>query len=98
MKLWIDDIRPAPDGWEWVKCTNDAIYCIKNYDIELISIDHDAGDYYAYGGDFIKVLDFMEENQINNIPIHVHSMNPVGAGNMKFIIHRNNWKEIYEVI
>ena len=24
MKLWIDDIRPAPEGYIWIKSVNDA--------------------------------------------------------------------------
>ncbi len=24
MKLWIDDIRPAPEGYLWVKSVNEA--------------------------------------------------------------------------
>lgn len=62
--------------------------------IELISIDHDAGSFAHDGGDYIKVLEWMEENKINDIPIHIHSMNPVGVQNMRVIIQKNNWKEI----
>lgn len=61
--------------------------------IELIDIDHDAG-YYAWdGGDYIKLLDWLEETG-KNYPIRIHSMNPVGVENMRTIIQRNNWKEI----
>lgn len=96
MKLWIDDMRPAPNGYIWIKTVEDAIRTIKNSaksDIEIISIDHDAGDYAIYGGDYIKVLDWLEETG-QNYPIHIHSMNPVGRINMKAIIKRNGWKEI----
>ena len=61
--------------------------------IELIDIDHDAGDYAQYGGDYIKLLDWLEETG-RNYPIHIHSMNPVGVANMRRIIERNGWKEI----
>ena len=45
MKLWIDDIRPAPDGYIWCKSVNETIAIIENNsDISLIDIDHDAGD------------------------------------------------------
>ena len=26
MKLWMDDIRPAPEGYVWVKTVESAIY------------------------------------------------------------------------
>ena len=55
MKLWIDDIRPAPDGYCWCKSVNEAKQVILASDcIELIDIDHDAGDYAADGGDYIR--------------------------------------------
>lgn len=126
MKLWIDDVRPAPEGYRWLKSVNEAIKCIQgteaciqrcmdrgherflardyvgrtkaydmaNYvDITLIDIDHDAGDYANDGGDYIKLLDWLEETG-RNYPIHIHSMNPVGVQNMRAIIQRNGWTEV----
>ena len=43
-------------------------------------------------------LDFeatQPENEINDIPIHIHSMNVVGVQNMRAIIQRNGWKEVF---
>ena len=106
MKHWVDDVRPAPEGYVWAKSVNEAKNFIKartfyirvgvipcDYSIELIDIDHDAGDYAFDGGDFIKLLDWLEETG-RNYPIRIHSMNPVGAANMRRIIERNGWKEI----
>ena len=61
--------------------------------LELIDIDHDAGEYFQYGGDYIKLLDWLEETG-RNYPIHIHSANPVGIANMRRIIKQNGWKEI----
>lgn len=66
---------------------------IKAYTIELIDIDHDAGDYVSDGGDYIKLLDWLEETE-RNYPIRIHSMNSVGRENMRRIIRRNGWKEV----
>lgn len=105
MKLWIDDIRPAPNGYVWCTSVNCAKYYIVhgvNDDttphgidrkVELIDIDHDAGDYVSDGGDYIKLLDWLEETG-RSYPIHIHSMNPVGVANMQAIIRRNGWKEV----
>jgi hypothetical protein len=103
MKLWIDDVRPAPNGYIRAYSVNDAKYQIvmseDNFHnvltgrCELIDIDHDAGDYANDGGDYIKLLDWLEETG-RNYPIHIHSMNPVGVANMRAIIERNGWKEI----
>ena len=101
MRMWIDDIRPMPEGYDyWCKSVDAAkakIIAIEKVrifgDITLIDIDHDAGDFVAQGGDYIKLLDWLEETG-RNYPIRIHSMNPVGVANMRAIIQRNGWKEI----
>ena len=98
MKLWIDDVRPAPEGYQWARSVTNARIRIrwaeaKNIPIELIDIDHDAGDYANRGGDYIKLLDWLEETG-RNYPIRIHSMNPVGVTNMRAIIQRNGWTEV----
>ena len=98
MKLWIDDVRPAPEGYIWAHSVWRAIKEIDLADmrgeaIELIDIDHDAGDYWQYGGDYIKLLDWLEMTN-RNYPIHIHSANPVAVQRMRRIIERNGWKEI----
>ena len=98
MKLWIDDVRPAPEGYVWCKSVNEAKRQIIWHTglwgtIEIIDIDHDAGDYASDGGDYIRLLDWLEETD-RNYPIRIHSANPVGVANMRRIIERNGWKEI----
>ena len=123
MKLWIDDVRPAPEGYYWCTSVNEAKmiieYCEKEYayavkkaentefelykacfinladewNIGIIDIDHDAGEYARLGGDYIKLLDWLEETG-RNYPIRIHSMNPVGRENMRAIIQRNGWTEV----
>lgn len=108
LKLWIDDVRPAPEGYVWCTSVNTAKISIQAHEfrkrigltkgphteeIELIDIDHDAGDYACQGGDYIKLLDWLEETG-RNYPIRIHSMNPVGVQNMKAIITRNGWTEV----
>lgn len=98
MKLWIDDVRPAPDGYVWCKSVDETKQLIMQMEMSygaptLIDIDHDAGDFAKYGGDYIRLLDWLEETG-RNYPIHIHSMNPVGVENMRAIIRRNGWKEI----
>ena len=99
MKLWIDDIRPVPDGYEWCSTVNIAIAAIELWEdlpegIELIDIDHDAGDYAKYGGDYIRLLDWLEATG-RNYPIRINSANPVGVANMRQVIQRNGWKEVF---
>ena len=105
MKLWIDDCRTPPKGYHWCKSVNKAKRVIEksedymlhtltdSFNIELIDIDHDAGDFASDGGDYIKLLDWLEETG-RNYPIHIHSMNPIGVQNMRAIIQRNGWEEV----
>ena len=106
MTLWIDDVRPAPNKeYLWIRTVHLAkqmieqveedynIYHCNGATIELIDIDHDAGDFVGAGGDYIKLLDWLEETG-RNYPIRIHSMNVVGVANMRAIIQRNGWKEI----
>ena len=115
MKLWIDDIRPAPEGYVWCKSVEEAKRTITNANakfadqcrkglepdhslhIDIIDLDHDAGDYINDGGDYIKLLDWLEwlyDGKGTYTEFHIHSMNPVGVANMRAIIERNGWKEI----
>lgn len=92
MKLWLDDIRPTPPGYLWIKSVNEAKRCILDAEasgqtIELIDLDHDAGDYAADGGDYIKLLDWMAETG-RKYPVKLHTANPVGRANMQRLIDR----------
>lgn len=98
MKLWIDDVRPAPEGYIWIRTVYQAIDQIilreeEDYPFELIDIDHDAGWFANFGGDYIRLLDWLEETG-RNYPIRIHSMNPVGVENMRRIIQKNGWTEV----
>ena len=114
MKLWVDDVRPAPEDYVWCKSVHAAKNAIEARELlngivwyydngtkellapfELIDIDHDAGEYAEhYGGDYIKLLDWLEETG-RNYPIRIHSMNPVGVENMRRIIQKNGWTEVF---
>ena len=108
MKLWIDDLRPAPEGYVWCKSVDETKEAITKYEqevesaldeydfpsielwnkkIELIDLGND-------GDDYINLLDWLEETD-RNYPIRIHSANPVGVQNMRRIIQRNNWKEVF---
>lgn len=45
MKLWIDDVRPAPEGWEWATNFDEAVAAFKNGEVTHASFDHDLGFY-----------------------------------------------------
>ena len=98
LKIWVDDVRPAPDkSYVWCKTVDSVkrLLCdahITNcYDIAVIDLDHDAGDYGP--PDYIKILDWLEETG-RRYPIHIHSQNVVGVANMRAIIQKNGWQEV----
>lgn len=43
MKLWHDDIRPAPEGWVWARTNDEAKLHLRTGKVEEISMDHDLG-------------------------------------------------------
>ena len=93
MKLWIDDIRPAPDGFIWCKSVNQAKAAITAYEHQyscdniLIDLDNDAADYF-------KILDWLEEKNIVDTGyfFKIHSKNPIGIMKMEDIIRHNGWR------
>ena len=109
IKIWVDDIRKMPEEYDYqVKSTYDAISRISRcYKLGIqvkLSLDHDAGKYANDGGDYIGILEYLEEKSFNspywkdyiknNIEFHLHTANPVGRENMRRIIKKNDWREV----
>lgn len=83
MKLWIDDIRPAPEGWVWAKTAVNAIAIISAGQVEEISFDHDLGENVASGYAVASWLERMIYiDQLDLPKWHIHSANPVGRENI----------------
>lgn len=92
MKIWLDDVRSAPEGYLLCLSVNAAKAAIeeaeaKNCPIEVIDCDHDLGDYAHDGGDGIKLIDWLAERG-SFYPIRLHTMNPVGRDNMRRTVER----------
>ncbi len=84
MKIWLDDIRPAPDGFIWAHDLFELAALLETHkdQIELMSFDHDLGDGIPDGYMIIK---WLAEHYLNRWPetIRVHSANPPGAKNIR---------------
>ena len=98
IKIWLDDVREAPEGYCHCHSVNEAkekiIECEKEFVvIDEINCDHDLGDYASDGGDGIKLIDWLAERE-TYYPVKLHTMNPVGRENMQREIDRywNNGK------
>ena len=92
IKIWVDDIREVPEGYIGTKSVNETIMLIEKIENEggkigLLDLDHDLGDYAQFGGDAIKILDYLAEYE-KFYPVKIHTANPVGRANMERMIHR----------
>ena len=61
MRLWVDNALPAPDGYTRSRSVENAKLRIQIMEergtpFSLIDIDHDAGEFAKYGGDYINLL------------------------------------------
>lgn len=45
-RLWLDDIRPAPEGWVWVKNFEQAVNALAAEPWDEASLDHDLADWH----------------------------------------------------
>jgi hypothetical protein len=43
VKVWLDDQRPAPEGWVHVRTPEEAIGVLRGGGVEELSLDHDLG-------------------------------------------------------
>lgn len=85
MKLWIDDIYPAPVGYFRCDSVDEAKEVIQKYsnridfdnnivdEIELIDVLDNTGGYPGIGGDCLKIIDWLKETG-RNYPIMIHGM------------------------
>ena len=85
MKLWLDDVRPAPEGWRAVQTAAEAIAVLASGGVELVSLDHDLGP--AEAGTGYDVASWIEEQAasgtLRRLAWRVHSANPVGVDRMR---------------
>jgi hypothetical protein len=92
MRLFLDDIRPAPESWTLAKIAADAIAFLEAGDVTELSLDHDLGEPVEEVGTGYQVAVWLEEQahggRWNVVPrtITIHSANPVGRANMQAAI------------
>ena len=83
-RIFLDDTRPAPPGWERAYWPDEVIAALKLGDVAEISLDHDLGD--DARGTGYDVIRWIEEAVARHhfVPprIRVHSANPVARARM----------------
>jgi len=86
MKIYLDDIRPIPDGFVGCRTANEAIHMIKTCDVTYISFDHDLGEDKT-GYDVACVIErLVVSGKIKMPGWNIHSANPVGAQRIKMAL------------
>jgi len=86
MKLYLDDIRKAPEGWVPVRTFGDAIQLLEQQVVEEMSFDHDLGDIFT-GLDVVNWIERKVFEEGYNPPkMWIHTGNPVGRKNMLLAI------------
>lgn len=105
MKLWVDDIVKAPEGWAWCRSVGGAKTFIETYEkkdddrdpLTIINVDTDAGCWKSEGGDYIELLKWLEATGRNyRVKIHMKDY-PDSYGmveEMREIIRRNRWDDM----
>ena len=85
MKLWIDDIRKAPEGWVWVVDAESATReFLKGY-ITEVSFDNDLGPDSLEGWQVANWLEHQVRMGVLPAPeiMKVHSGNPPGKARIQ---------------
>ena len=91
MKLWLDDIRTAPEGWVWVKTYQQAIRCLRGGEVDEISFDYDLG-YKMTGCDVAKWIDDKVRTDGFRMPEwKIHAENKVGRDKIEKVM-RSAWR------
>lgn len=90
MKIWLDDERPMPVGFDCqAKTAARAIELLAAGNVTALSLDHDLGDGAGTG---YEVACYIEQAAYNGtlspIEVTIHSANPVGRERMEQAINK----------
>lgn len=88
MKVYLDDIRKAPDdSWVVVKSAIECIEKLQSGKVRELSLDHDLGKNVLTGYDVCKWIEReVVLHKFRAPKIKIHSANPVGRKNMEAAI------------
>lgn len=86
MRIWLDDLRPAPEGWRWVGTVAEARSLLEEEVVVEASLDHDLGEGEEEG--YALCVWMAETGHWPREALAVHSSNPPGAGRMCGVVER----------
>ena len=83
MDVWMDDIRPAPEGWTWVHTVEEVTDLLATGSVEALSLDNDLGPGMTEGYHVVK---WLEENGFWPEILCIHTNNAVAGRYMRDVI------------
>lgn len=88
INLYLDDLRDCPEGFIIARTVDKAIYYLENFQIEILSLDHDLGidekgNLLPTGYDLVK---YICEKGLKAEKIYLHTDNSVGRENMYYTL------------
>lgn len=100
MKLWVDDIRNAPDDtWTVARTVTSAIRAIARYNFDVISLDHDISHQVTVGAlgrpypceeTFAAVAYYIKAKydavELFDPTVYLHTSNQVAGDEMALIL------------
>lgn len=84
-KLYLDDVRPIPEGWVGARTVAEFISLIESRGLpDALSLDHDLGGEETA----MEAVHWMIDRELDTreVTITVHSANPVGADNLRGLL------------
>ena len=89
MNLWIDDCKPAPEGWAVARTYDEAVRLLGSFDYDEVAFDHDLGDTSVPERTGYDLLCEIERGDLRRPSrAQIISWNPVGRRRMAVVISR----------
>jgi hypothetical protein len=86
MKLYVDDVRPIPDGWTGARTVEEAVRILESDSVEELSLDYMIGD--SPENNFSPVARFVVTLPPEKRPrlVRLHTSSPSGARVLESIL------------
>lgn len=86
LRLFVDDARDFPKGYECVRSYEDCLMYFRLFgDFDHVSLDYDLGGEYTG----LDILKWMKENGRHPAHINIHSNHEIGMREMKKYAEEN---------
>lgn len=86
MRLFVDDLRPAPEGWRLARTVEEAVALLANEAVEELSLDYMIG--HIPGATFAPVARFVAALPSERRPrrVRLHTSSEHGAWELRSIL------------